>query len=1139
MMPPSPDHLSREERINEAIAAYLRAAEAGQAPDPEGWLAQHPDLADELRSFLADRAGFRRLAGELPAAPPPAAGAAGAPTLAPGAPRSETKLDTVRYFGDYELLEEVARGGMGVVFRARQVSLNRVVALKMILAGQLASHDDMERFRREAEAAANLDHPNIVPIYEVGEHEGQQYFSMKLVEGSSLGQQLPELQRDPKAAARLVAHVARAVHYAHQRGILHRDLKPANVLLDKEGQPHVTDFGLAKRIAGDSKLTQSGAVVGTPSYMPPEQAGGKKGLTLAADVYALGAILYECLTGRPPFRAETPMDTLLQVLEREPERPRALNPRLSRDLETICLKCLQKEPGRRYGSALELAEDLERYLRGEPIEARPVGRTERLWRWCRRNPAVAALIVAVVLAMAVGTVISTQFALRAADEAHLAQQESERARQSEFRTLRNLYVSQMNQAWLSWQAAQVSRVRELLDAQEPRHTGGHDFRGFEWHYLHRLLQTERRTLRKPAPRAQWLSGEGRMVAFRPGTSQVAWVESPGGGMSPRRALNKDGDRIAVLEEPDEAAFPKVVLCDMATGRMIRTFPRLKDVVFSSNGKYLAGGSKYRAASEIAILDVDTGEKLASLPCGRLYAFSPDGKVLAVVSSIEGLPNEGVLLWEWASRTKPAKLSRDQTSAVTVAFSPDGKWIASGSVYGSGLVWDAQTGRKTISLKGHTNVITSVVFSPDGKLLATASYDRTIRIWDAATGKEVRALVGHSGLVTEVAFSSDGKILVSGATDQTARVWDASDGRQLRVYRGHASALLSVALSSDGKLLATAALDGSVKLWDAARDQEVRSFAVPGPVEELPLAWEPSSDRLAVGGSELRLWDVTQWRRASDLSATGSMTGSMTWGPYYVAYSADGRRLVSLALVIPDEADRKLVTEVAIRDAGEKKPRTWTIEGRMQGKMALSPDGRHLALHARRLTAIEVWDLDAGRRISTLEKNKRAYGLAALVFTRDGKYLAVAEVSIEGGNPAVQLILKEVTGGRTVATSPVLADEVRHLAFTPDGQQVLAVGRNRAYLWDIASGKQVHGFPLNTEVLTTSFSPDGKRLATSGLEGQVALWDVATGQQLLTLPGFRGALSALAFSPDGTRLAGSSQEGDRGMVKVWDARPLGQ
>ena len=381
----SQDACAREQRVNEAIAAYLEAVESGHGPGRQEFLAHHADIADELAAFLTDRDEFQRLAEPLEpvttwrqtrqprrdrtesAGVSPTVGTSETPTLPLATP--------VRSFGDYELLEQIARGGMGIVYKARQVSLKRLVALKMILTGQLAPTDDVQRFRREAEAAANLDHPNIVPIYEVGEYEGHHYFSMKLIDGGSLTQEksdfrLPildsrtqkdehgrayssaEIAKRNSLIANLIATVALAVHHAHQHGILHRDLKPGNILLDREGVPYVTDFGLAKRIQGGTTLTQAGDVVGTPSYMAPEQASGKQGaVTAAVDIYGLGAVLYELLTGRPPFRAESSVDTILQVLEREPERPRALNPLVERDLEAICLKCLEKEPGRRYASA--------------------------------------------------------------------------------------------------------------------------------------------------------------------------------------------------------------------------------------------------------------------------------------------------------------------------------------------------------------------------------------------------------------------------------------------------------------------------------------------------------------------------------------------------------------------------------------------------------------------------------------------------------------------------------------------------------------------------------------------------------------------------------------------------------------------
>ncbi len=354
---------------------------------------------------------------------------------------AEPSLLPVRYFGDYEIIREIARGGMGVVFRARQMSLNRPVALKMILAGQLANDVDVKRFYTEAEAAANLDHPGIVPIYEVGQHEGQHYFSMGFVEGQSLSHRLADGPLPPREAAELIRRVSEAIEFAHQHGVIHRDLKPANILLDNDGNPRVTDFGLAKRIEGDSGLTGSGQIMGTPSYMPPEQAGARRGeVGPAADVYALGATLYALITGRPPFQAPTPLDTVLLVVDAEPVPPSRLIPGLARDLETICLKCLEKDPQRRYPSARLLGQDLAHWLRGEPISARPVGRPERAWKWARRRPVVAGLLALLVLVTAagfVGITASLAYALKgwsqAATQTRLAldrEREAQDARQA-------------------------------------------------------------------------------------------------------------------------------------------------------------------------------------------------------------------------------------------------------------------------------------------------------------------------------------------------------------------------------------------------------------------------------------------------------------------------------------------------------------------------------------------------------------------------------------------------------------------------------------------------------------------------------------------------------------------------------------
>jgi len=310
-------------------------------------------------------------------------------------------------FDDYELLALIARGGMGVIYKARQLSLNRIVALKMMRPGLVASESEARRFRAEAEAIASLQHPNIVAIHEVGECEGQLYFSMDYVEGQSLAASIREHPLSAENAARIVKTIAEAIHYAHEKGILHRDLKPSNILLDQTGQPRVTDFGLAKRLAGASRLTATGEVLGTPSYMPPEQASGKiDQIGPASDVYSLGAILYELLTAYPPFQAATPLDTLLLALKTEPMAPRRLVPGLNRDLETMCLKCLDKEAGRRYQSAQDLADDLGRFLRREPIKARRINPINRSWRWCRRNPWPAVAAAALVLLATITSILA-------------------------------------------------------------------------------------------------------------------------------------------------------------------------------------------------------------------------------------------------------------------------------------------------------------------------------------------------------------------------------------------------------------------------------------------------------------------------------------------------------------------------------------------------------------------------------------------------------------------------------------------------------------------------------------------------------------------------------------------------------------
>lgn len=416
--------LSAARRINAACERFEAAWRGGGRPrieDALGAAAAGAERTDLLREILALELELRRGLGERPDlrayqdrfpadarlvaevfASLETEPAAPATTVAftPASPATPAgSAQAIQEFGDYELLEEIARGGMGVVYRARQRSLKRTVAVKMILSGRFASASERERFCLEAELAANLNHPNIVPIYEIGEHAGHHYFSMRLIDGGSLSRRLAQFRDDPDAAARLLATVARAVDHAHRHGFLHCDLKPANILIDAEGQPHVTDFGLARRFDEGSSLTASSALMGTPCYMAPEQASGPRdALTPAADVYGLGAVFYELLTGQPPFRAPTVMETVVLVLEREPPPPRQVRAGIPPELETVCLKCLEKAPRDRYASAAELAASLERYLRGEDVPGNSLYR--RLRRWTRREPELVSRLGGLALVMA-------------------------------------------------------------------------------------------------------------------------------------------------------------------------------------------------------------------------------------------------------------------------------------------------------------------------------------------------------------------------------------------------------------------------------------------------------------------------------------------------------------------------------------------------------------------------------------------------------------------------------------------------------------------------------------------------------------------------------------------------------------------
>jgi WD40 repeat protein/tRNA A-37 threonylcarbamoyl transferase component Bud32 len=1098
-----------EADLDEVIASYLQAAQAEGAPDQEELIARHPAFARQLREFFADQERIQRVTEPVRAA------VLGLP--------AGTK---VRYFGDYELLEEIARGGMGVVYRARQRSLNRVVALKMILAGQLASPQDVQRFHREAEAAANVDHPHIVPVYEVGEHDRQHYFSMKLIEGRSLADtgRLPVANKeDQKTAARLLATVARAVHHAHQRGILHRDLKPGNILIDGQGQPHVTDFGLAKRVQGELRQTQTGAIVGTASYMSPEQARSEKVLTTAADVYSLGAILYELLTGRPPFQAGTVLDTVLQVLEREPARPRALHAAIDRDLETICLKCLQKEPAWRYPSAEALAEDLECWLRGEPIHARSSSTWEQAVKWARRRPAAAALVVvsiAATAALLLGGLwfnAKLQVALALVDAKDAAA--TERLRRSEG----------MRLAAESGAMLPENPGLALLLAVE----GAQRAPGF-------ITNDALLGALEACREERTLLGHQDMV--------IASEFSPDG----KRIVTTSRDRTARVWDADtgqEVAILRGHLNAVGAAR------------FSRDGRTIATISSDHTAR---LWDAATGKLRLDLrpphpqswinPLGEEgYAvnFSPDGR--RVVTAFGSYPDCTGRVWDAATGEQLAVLKGHTGPVVGADFSPDGKLVVTASLDETARLWQADTGKEVFILKGHTCGVLGAVFSPDGSRLLTTGQgsnftikpnecsiktnsataeDTAARVWDVGTGREVAALHWRKGcaFVRTAQFSPDGKRILTAGLHSSASsadcdlpwTWDATTGERLVAFRGHRGdhrpGASSAAFSRDGKQVVTTAADKTTRIWDAATGNEL---AVLRGHADSVLGGRFSPDgRHVLTVSEdrtARLWDAT-------FATDGAPRRGVWPGVRLAAFSPDGRRLA----VIGDDKGSIWELSTGKRILGLQ----WKDRGVMLDSLQFSPDGQRL-LGVIGWDGVPLWDATNGKLQNVLE------GARVARFSPDGRRIVTAE--------RTGRISDTATGKELLVLGGEGAPPIYDAVFSPDGKQVLTRvsgphisqgwgEHTSAFLWDTATGKQLLALKNSEEYgigscASIAFHPDGRRILTASSDMTARIWDAVTGAELLVLRGHTRSVNRAAYSPDGKQVVTTS---DDKTARLWDA-----
>jgi WD40 repeat protein/serine/threonine protein kinase len=1024
---------------------------------------------------------------------------------------------TLGLFGDYELLEEIARGGMGVVYKARQTSLGRIVAVKMILAGPLAGKEFVQRFRTEASAAAILQHPNIVAIHDVGVHEGRHFFSMDHVEGQNLAQLVGQQPLPANKAARYVELIAQAIHYAHGRGILHRDLKPSNVLIDAAtDQPRVTDFGLAKRLDGESSLTMSGQVLGSPNFMPPEQAGGKRGkVGRTSDVYALGGILYYLLTARAPFRADSLEQIITQVINAEPISPRLLNPSVPRDLETITLKCLEKEPSRRYQTAKELADELSRVLRQEPIQARPVNAPEKLWRWCRRKPALASAVVFAIAALLIG-LATTSWQWRRAERIAVSERHERERAQAQ------AYVSDMNAVHQALAEHDLGRARQLLDRHRPsfgvptlagsaqsrdsgdRLRAGHetDLRGWEWRYL-------------------WQRARGDMefALFRQARRVYHAV------------FLSDGVRVATFADPGKASLWDVATRTEVAALQVPTpheFPIANSgqASFSTDGELLATRDRdENGMQSVKVWKISTGEVMAEFPCGRrlvsALTFSPDKQRLAAFTL------EAVRVWNVSTKELQLKLpvapsQTDLYSHGAVKFSPDGSLLAIGDGDGRIRLVNVATGVESPPFNASSvNGIFTLAFSPDGGLLAAgAAYDDpAITVWDVSRRTRVCSLQGHNGFIGFLAFSPDGKTLASASGDATIKLWTTATWKEATTLAGHADEVWSVDFSTNGQRLVSAGKDGAVYLWPTSPMQF--DHEVPG-LHGGKQSWDvsPDSTALAVVGRDgvVSLWNANTGQKTMPLSALGTNNIAVFWSPTgeILAGSRDSPEIKSWNV-----SNATLTTHPL--NVGEP-PSRWLFLSKTE-RLLIGVDSQSTNWTFSR------WDVRTRKEVSTLTVNKDVHDLAV---SADERLVVIGTVQGE------VLLLNLDTGQSEGAFKAHAPEMVRGLALLPDGKFLVTAGTDGPSLkvWDLPTRTIVRQVRAHNLIIgRIVISPDGSRLATTSIGREpMKVWDTRTWEEVARIAVEGQALSMARFLPDGNTLAATDAAGT---IHLWRAPTFDQ